>query len=74
MWLLEQFHNQGIGYRLITELLSFARENGYTHVRLQTSPQQTRALTFYRKVGFYEIPDYTGEAGEISMEIEVDRS
>jgi ribosomal protein S18 acetylase RimI-like enzyme len=74
LWLLEQHHDQGIGYQLITELFSFARENGYSRIRLQTSPQQTRALTFYRKVGFYEIPDFTGDAAEISMEIRLEKS
>jgi ribosomal protein S18 acetylase RimI-like enzyme len=72
MWLLEQYHGQGIGYRLITDLFSFARENGYSHMRLQTSPQQTRALAFYRRVGFKKIPNYTTEANEISMEIRLD--
>ncbi len=38
-------------------------------VRLQTSPEQVRALEFYRKVGFYEIPCYNDDVGEISMEI-----
>jgi ribosomal protein S18 acetylase RimI-like enzyme len=69
MWLLEKFHGQGIGYRLMTELLSFAHGKGYSHIRLQTSPQQTRALAFYHKVGFYEIPDYAGDPNEISMEL-----
>jgi putative acetyltransferase len=69
MWLLESYHGQGIGYRLITQLIDFARINGYARVRLQTSPQQVRALSFYREVGFYEIPCYNEDVGEISMEM-----
>lgn len=71
MWLLEAHHGRGIGYRLILELFDFAREKGYTQIRLQTSPEQVRALDFYRKVGFYEIPCYNDDASEISMEIEI---
>jgi len=71
MWLLEAYHGQGIGYRLIQQLIYFARQNRYDHIRLQTSPEQTRALVFYRKVGFYEIPCYNDELDEISMEIMV---
>jgi len=69
MWLLEAYHGQGIGYRLIMQLFGFAREKGYIHIRLQTSPEQIRALGFYRKVGFYEIPCYNEDVSEISMEI-----
>lgn len=69
MWLLEEYHGQGIGYRIILELFDFVRGKGYSHVRLQTSPEQVRALEFYRKVGFYEIPCYNDDVGEISMEI-----
>ena len=68
MWLLERYHSQGIGWQLMARLIVFAREQDYTCIRLQTSPQQKRALAFYRKVGFTEIPNYTGEVGEISLE------
>jgi len=71
MWLLEAYHGQGIGYLLLSELIDFARKNGYVRIRLQTSPEQVRALVFYRKVGFYEIPCYNEETGEISMELKI---
>lgn len=69
MWLLEEYHGQGIGYLLITQLIEFACEHGYSRIRLQTSSEQVRALAFYQKVGFYEIPCYNDGVGEISMEI-----
>jgi putative acetyltransferase len=69
MWLLERYHGQGIGYRLINRLIAFARKNGYARIRLQTSPEQVRALAFYRKVGFHEIPCYNDDFDEISMEL-----
>jgi len=71
MWLLEAYHGQGIGYRLIKQLIDFARKNGYTCIRLQTSPKQARALVFYKRVGFHEIPCYNDNLGEISMELEL---
>jgi len=71
MWLLEAYHGQGIGYRLITNLFEFARGQGYDRVRLQTSQEQVRALAFYRQVGFYDIPCYNDEIGEVSMEIDL---
>jgi putative acetyltransferase len=71
MWLLEEYHGQGIGYSLTRQLFTFAREQGYLRVRLQTSPSQTRALSFYRKLGFYQIPCYNDDTDEISMEIQL---
>jgi len=69
MWLLETYHGQGLGYRVLRELFDFARQKGYMRVRLQTSPQQTRAINFYRKVGFHKIPTYNDDTSEVSMEI-----
>jgi putative acetyltransferase len=63
MWLLEVYHGQGVGYH----------QQGYTRVRLQTSPKQVRALAFYRKVGFYEIPCYNADVDEISMEMNLSK-
>ena len=71
MWLLEAYHGQGIGYRLIAQLFEFARKQGYARVRLQTGSEQVRALDFYRKVGFVEIPSYNDDIDEISMELEL---
>jgi putative acetyltransferase len=73
MWLLEAYHGQGIGYRLITQLFDFACQQGYGRVRLQTSPEQVRALAFYLKVGFYEIPCYNDDIDEISMEVNLSK-
>jgi len=69
LWLLDEYQGQGIGYRLVTNLIDWARVKGYKRIRLQTSAEQIRALAFYRKVGFYEIPCYNGGVDEISMEL-----
>lgn len=71
MWLLETYHGQGIGYRLLSQLIDFARKNGYLRIRLQTSHEQFRALEFYRKVGFYKISSYNNDADEVSMELKI---
>jgi putative acetyltransferase len=69
MWLLEDYHGRGIGYRILTRLFDFTRSQGYTRVRLQTGSKQTRAIAFYRKAGFYVIPAYNEDFDEVSMEI-----
>ncbi len=69
MWLLESHQGRGIGYQLVTRLFEFARLKGHKRVRLQTGSEQTRAIAFYKRLGFYEVASYNAKTGEISMEI-----
>ena len=57
LWLLTEYHNKGLGYRMLQELLAFARGMGYERIRLETDPNhQKRAAEFYKRLGFYELP------------------
>lgn len=58
IWLLQEYHGQGIGYRLVTQLFEFARLAGYKRMVLQTDVHMERAVSFYRRLGFKEIPPY----------------
>jgi putative acetyltransferase len=69
LWLLEEYHGQRIGYQVVLQLLDFARAHGYEKVRLQTSQKQERAVRFYTRLGFYEIPSYRESMDDISMEV-----
>jgi ribosomal protein S18 acetylase RimI-like enzyme len=70
LWLLDEYHGQGLGYRMLQELLTIARARGYKRVWLETDPiAQKRALEFYKQVGFYEIPSYSGRGDEQAMEM-----
>lgn len=70
MWLLREYHGQGYGYQMMQRLLSVARESGYSVVRLETDPiVQTRAVNFYKKIGFYEIPRYGDDPDDVGMEM-----
>ena len=70
LWLLTEYHGQGLGYRMLQELLSVAKNMGYKRVRLETDPvAQSRALHFYKQIGFYEIPGYSDRTDEVAMEM-----
>ena len=70
VWLLFEYHGRGLGYRMIQELLAFAREKGYQKMRLETDrDNQHRAYELYRRLGFYEIPRYTSHEDEVAMEM-----
>jgi putative acetyltransferase len=72
IWLLDGYQGQGIGFQLVTLLFNFASDHGYQYIRLQTSPQQKRAIAFYKKLGFLEIPSYNENKEAVSMEIALD--
>jgi putative acetyltransferase len=71
LWLLTKYHRQGLGYRMMQELFSIARAKGYGLMRLETDHAvQTRAVEFYKRLGFYEIPRYEGDDPEdMAMEM-----
>lgn len=55
--------HQGVGSALLAALLKEARRQGYLRVWLETRRINTRALAFYQRQGFAEIPGYGGYAG-----------
>ncbi len=71
IWLLEGYHGRKIGYRVVSTLLDFARQQGYQLVRLSTSHQQLRAISFYKRVGFYEIPAGDDQWDDVWMELKL---
>ncbi len=72
LWLASTYHGHGLGYQMIQSLFGIARSRGYHSARLQTDPRyQARALAFYRRLGFYDIPMYCESEGDISLEIKL---
>lgn len=70
MWLLTEYHGQGLGYRMMQELFKVARDMGYQTIRLETDRVvQTRAVNFYKKLGFYEIPRFGDDPDDMEMEM-----
>jgi ribosomal protein S18 acetylase RimI-like enzyme len=70
LWVLPEYQGRGFGYQLMSALLEAARQAAYSRLRLETSPQyQPRAVAFYRRLGFYEIPRYGDDPDDIGMEM-----
>jgi putative acetyltransferase len=74
MWLLPDYHGQGIGYRLAAALFAFARAAGYHRVRLSTSDVQRRAIRFYERLGFYPIERYRDTDDTVFLELRLNRN
>lgn len=69
LWLLESYHGQGIGYRLVQNLFSFAKKSGFRRVRLLTDRRQERAIHFYHQVGFQSTNDQPEDPNDLYLEM-----
>lgn len=43
---------QGLGYKILSELISFAKQAGYEQLELEVVSTNTSAITLYKKLGF----------------------
>ncbi len=70
LWLLFEYHGQKLGYRMMQELLAFARAKGYRRMRHETDQaHQNRAFKFYKRLGFSVIPRYSDNEDDVAMEM-----
>lgn len=58
--LFEEYRGQGIGTRLLQEMLQLLRLRGYSRVSLSVS-KQNRAVRLYRDIGFEVVREEQGE-------------
>jgi putative acetyltransferase len=70
LWFLKEYRGKGLGKKMTAQLLEFAKNHGYTKVRLDVyRPEiQTHAVALYKKLGFYEIERYNAADAELFME------
>ncbi len=67
--LLPEYQSQGAGYAMLMELLSRARAMGYEKMCLWTNRHKlARAVAFYHRLGFVEVPHEGADEEEIWME------
>ncbi len=59
LYLRDAARGQGVGLRLIDQIIADALEIGYEKMRLDTyPPKMGKAVSLYEAHGFYEIPAY----------------
>ncbi|WKZ48113.1 MAG: GNAT family N-acetyltransferase [Anaerolineales bacterium] len=73
LWLFQEYQGKGLGYRMIQELLAFARSAGYRRIRLETDGvYQKRAVEFYKRIGFHVVPiPGASDDEEVLMEMDL---
>ncbi|MGN7382013.1 GNAT family N-acetyltransferase [Paenibacillus sp. SAFN-117] len=72
-FVLSEYHGRGLGRELMETAINFARERNLKKIRLDTRRQAIKALSIFRKYGFYEIQRYNdNEHAEIFMELDIE--
>ncbi len=72
---LPEWRRQGVGRRLVEEVLEDARRSGAPFVFLEVRPSNPGALAFYREIGFDPIgrrPGYYTDTGEDAVVLAMD--
>ena len=66
------YRGSHIGGTLVERIIADARAAGYRHMRLDTFPFMDRALTLYRRHGFYEIGRYNDNPAPSAIFMQLD--
>lgn len=73
LYLLEQYHKNGLGFRLLQTAISKARLDGYQEIVLDTLASSKAAISLYEKTGFVRTQRYNdNEKADIFMILKFD--
>jgi putative acetyltransferase len=68
MYLHKDARGKGLGKLLIERCLDWAKQNGYTHVYLETMPELKQALKVYELFGFEYLNGPLGNSGHFGCD------
>jgi putative acetyltransferase len=69
LYLAKEARGTGLGKQLMEISLSWATENGYTQVYLESMPELAKAVSIYEKVGFKALDHPLGNSGHCGCDI-----
>jgi putative acetyltransferase len=69
LYLAKEARGTGLGKQLMEISLSWAKENGYTQVYLESMPELAKAVSIYEKVGFKSLDGPLGNSGHCGCDI-----
>lgn len=69
LYVAKEARGTGLGKQLMEQSMSWAKENGYTHVYLESMPELKKAVSIYEKVGFLPLDHPLGNSGHDGCDI-----
>lgn len=69
LYLQKDARGNGLGKKLMTHAMQWAKEYGFKQVYLESMPELTKAVTIYENVGFKRIQQPLGNSGHCGCDI-----
>lgn len=69
MYLVPEARGKGLGKKLITQALAFARRSGYQKVYIETMPELKKAMSVYEQFGFKYLDGPMGNTGHTGCSV-----
>ena len=69
MYLVPSARNRGLGKKMISNCLDYAKKAGYHQVYLETMPELEKALIVYEKMGFEYLKGPMGNSGHFGCSL-----
>jgi len=69
IYLKSEYRGKGIGKQLMDKSISYAKEQGYTHLYLESFPSLKEAIQLYEKIGFERIENPLGDSGHFACDV-----
>ncbi len=69
LYVAKEARGTGLGKQLMEKSMSWAKENGYTQVYLESMPELKKAVSIYEKVGFKPLDHPLGNSGHDGCDI-----
>lgn len=69
IYLKSEFRGKGIGKQLMDRSVAYAKEQGYTHLYLESFPSLKEAIHLYEKIGFKILPEPLGDSGHFACDV-----
>ncbi|MDQ0901223.1 GNAT family N-acetyltransferase [Paenibacillus sp. V4I7] len=60
MYTRSDYRRKGVAQAILAEIDRLAIEFGYSNIKLQTGPKQPEAAALYERVGYHQIPIFSG--------------
>ena len=69
LYVAKEARGTGLGKQLMEKSMSWAKENSYTQVYLESMPELKKAVSIYEKVGFHSLEHPMGNSGHDGCDI-----
>ncbi|PWH85593.1 GNAT family N-acetyltransferase [Brumimicrobium oceani] len=69
IYLKSEYRGQGIGKQLMNKCIAYAKEQGYTHLYLESFPSLKEAIVLYEKIGFERVEKPLGDSGHFACDV-----